>query len=52
MQGFDFETIVLKQLPICLNRSEISETMYEDVLECSYKKLLELMLTVLVTAGK
>ena len=33
-------------------RMEIDETIYESVVEPSYKKILEQILTMMITAGK
>ena len=52
MQGFDCETISYKKSVNMFERIEIADTVCEVAVKPYYKKLLEKMMTVLVTSGK
>ena len=52
MQGFDCEFITLKKAVNMFERMYIAESIYECVVEPSYKNILVNMTTVLVSAGK
>ena len=52
MQGFDCESITSKSTVNMFERMEISESIYEGVVEPSYKNQLGKIPPVLVTAGK
>ena len=52
MKGFDCESITFKAALNIFERMEIAESIYEGVVEPSYKNILGHMPTVLVPAGK
>ena len=52
VQGFDCESITFKKAVNMLERMEIDESIYEGVVETSYKNLPGQMPTILVTSGK
>ena len=52
MQGFYCGNITFEKAVNMFESIEIAETIYEGVVEPSYKKLLDHMLTMLVSAGR
>ena len=52
VQAFYCETISYKKSVNMFERIEIADTVYEVSVKPSYKKLLDKMITVLVTSGK
>ena len=52
MQGFYCGNITFEKAVNMFESIQIAETIYEGVVEPSYKKLLDHMLTMLVSAGR